>query len=62
MLSKKYIEDYYKTRLLELQTAATTEDRHKALDAIYSISVIAADQYGVEYAESLRDRFYTEDC
>lgn len=61
MLSKEYIESYYKTRLLELQTAATTEDRHRALDAIYSISVIAADLYGVAYAESLRDRFYSQD-
>jgi len=61
VLSKEYIESYYKTRLLELQTAATTEDRHRALDAIYSISVIAADLYGVAYAESLRDRFYSQD-
>ena len=61
MLSKKYIEDYYKTRLLELQTAATLEDLHRAQDALYSISVIAAELYGVAYAESLRDRFYSQD-
>ena len=61
MLSKAYIEDYYKTRLLELQTAATLEDKHRAQDALYSISITAAELYGVEYAESLRDRYYKQD-
>jgi hypothetical protein len=61
VLSKAYIEDYYKTRLLELQTAATLEDKHRALDALYSISITAAELYGVAYAESLRDRYYKQD-
>ncbi len=61
MLSKAYIEDYYRVRLLELMQAATLEDLHRAQDALYSISVIAADLYGVAYAESLRDRYYKQE-
>ena len=58
-MNKAYIENYYRQMILELKTARTDQEHNQILKALQLISVTAADLYGVEYADSLRERFYS---